>query len=377
MLEEITTALDAFNGARLPLLIGEPYYRPPEALLSALARASEDETHRYCDPSGSPALKQKICELERIRGIEIEPANVVIGNGSKSLLFGLLGLVGAKGAAVPLPAYPAVLKQLKLLDIPCYGFATDAPRFRLSTGDLDGIPGGVSCLVLSSPSNPAGVFHDPEEMAEISGWCSRSGTTLIADEVYCDLAYGDDYQSFGCHDPSLQHSVIVRSFSKSLGICGWRIGYVIAAEETARRLAGWQATALNPPSTLIQRALEIYLPGDGGWIAEKRRYYSETAGILRDSLGKLGIPTAEPGGGFYLFCKVSHLLNAMGLENSLEFCRRLAEKAGIGTWPGEDFGLPGWLRISFGRIDPESRKSKLAEIERRFRMFINSAAAMS
>jgi len=110
---------------------------------------------------------------------------------------------------------------------------------------------------------------------------------------------------------------------------------------------------------------------------EKRRYYSETAGILRKSLDEIGIPSAKLGGGFYLFSRVSHLLNAMGLENSLEFCRRLAKKAGIGTWPGEDFGLPGWLRISFGRIDPESQKSVVGEIERRLQMFINRAAERS
>ena len=134
---------------------------------------------------------------------------------------------------------------------------------------------------------------------------------------------------------------------------------------------------MNPPSTLIQKALEIYLPGDEGWLAEKRRYYSETAGILRETLDKIGIPSAKPDGGFYLFSRVSHLLHAMGLESSSEFCRRLAEKAGIGTWPGEDFGLPGWLRISFGRIDPESQKSVVGEIERRLQMFINRAAERS
>ena len=365
---DIQNALADYGEHAISLLIGEPYFGPGESLRYSLARAVSEGSHRYSDPQGSPNLRSLICEKERGRQDGCG-YHFVIGNGSKSLLYGLLGLLGRKGVLVPTPAYPAMLIQPRLQATTVKTIRTDSKTYKVSPHDLAKQDMSGCCLVLGSPANPTGAVYSETEQRELVDWCRNAETSLIADEVYIDLAFQPDYSGFAGADPQLSTVSIVRSFSKSHGVCGWRLGYAICSSETARRLAAWQGAALNPPSTLVQRAFELAGVDPEGNLEEIRAYYKETARLVGSVLEDIGLRVILPQGGYYIFADARDCLEDKAFAGTADLCRELAARKGIGLWPGEDFGCPGWLRASFGAIKPSDRDSTLLSLEEQLRSF--------
>jgi aspartate aminotransferase len=361
-----------WGGKAMSLLVGEPYYGPTPELRDAVSRAAREGCRLYSQPQGSEGLRNKICEWEAQRGVSVEPAQVVVGNGSKSLLFGLLSILGGRGVIVPTPTYPAMLVQPRLLGFALTTIPTVAPGFRLDEdADLspaDAAEGG--CLVVGHPANPTGAVYNTARQQFLIEWCRSREVRLIVDEVYCDLCFDETIQSFAAGDRG-RSTVVVKSLSKSHGICGWRWGYALCDRQTAKRLVAWQSATLNPPSTLVQRAAELALPGAAGDLDGRRRYYAETADLLVKLLREHGLLAVAPDGGLGVFADVSRLVESRDLATSQEWCEKLAEEQGVGLWPGEDFGAPGWIRASFGAIAPDDRGDFLGTLGERMKRFTN------
>lgn len=355
--KRVRAALAEHAGPTYSFLVGEPCYGPPTPVREALARAAREADHRYGDPAGDPKLRELICARERHRGLEIVAEQVVIGNGSKGLLFGLLQVLAGDGLLLPLPTYPAVPAQARLLGLPVTAVPAEAPDF---DPDPAMFPAGPARLYISSPSNPTGRIVETGTAARISKWCAEQGVRLIADEVYGDLVHDGEYTGFGALDPKLERIILIRSFSKVLGICGWRLGYVLADRETAAALARWQSLALNPPATPVQFALRESAGAWDGEIAAHRRHYRIAAERLRAVIAACGLRLTEPRGAFYLFFETPRERGS-----SADWCESLAQSAGIGLWPGEDFGVPGWARLAFGSIAPADLDRTVGDLERR------------
>jgi aspartate aminotransferase len=356
--EEVAAALRQYPGRPISLLVGEPWYGPPRELIEAMMEAA-----------GLHSFRVLLSELERERGLDVGPENIVIGNGSKSLLFGLIMLLGRPRVLTAAPYYPGVAAQTRLLGYPLEVIRAEAPGYKLDPGKIahDDEKGG--CLVLSSPSNPTGVVYDSGEQAELVAACRTAGLSLIADEAYIDLVHDRASTSFGRADPSLATGIVLRSFSKSLGVCGWRMGYAIARPDIAEQFAGWQSRTLNPPSTLAQTGLEKYLRAHEVDRLVHSAHFRTVLENLRQGLQSLGIPSVQPQGGFYLFCDLSEQISRGSFKGSADICNALAGVAGVGVWPGDDFGKPGWVRLSCSKIGPEDHAGMISAVLNRMREF--------
>ena len=365
----VAAALREYDGEAISLLVGEPWYGPPVELVGALQTAANADSG-YSPRAGLETFREVLAGIERERGVDTRPENIVVGNGSKELLFGLITLLSGKGLSTPAPYYPGVAAQAEVLGLGLKVLPTEGGSARLSTEAIGRKRGG--CLVVSSPSNPTGEVYSEEERRELVGRCRENECVLIADEAYIDLVHDGSNCTFGTADPELETSVLLRSFSKSLGICGWRMGYAVAAPVVSARLAEWQGGVLNPPSVLVQRCLERYLGENRIDGTTHQKHYREVLTQVRSDLASLGIEAVNPDGGFYLFCDLrKHLHPERGL-GSVQFCVGLARNEGIGIWPGEDFGVPDWARISCGRIDPGQADSMSAELKPRLGNYLES-----
>jgi aminotransferase len=346
----------------LDFLVGVPYYSPDQDLVSGLKQAATELSNQYSTAAGSSELRQLIANLENARGLAVTAENIVIGNGSKSLLFGLLHLLGSEGVIVPTPTYPPMLQQPEILGLKTTILELDEP-FLVDEEILKQLPDSSGCLVVGNPANPTGKAYSKEQQNALLNWCRETDTWLIADEVYCDFSWQDEYQSFGEGIENIDKLAIARSFSKSLGICGWRLGYLILPTPEAQRLAQWQLATLNSPSTLIQRAAELYLAEHKIDTAAARQHYEVTAKGIVAIMNQYRFKVVVPDGGYYLFVDLqNHLEQRSG---SIEFCQQLAEELGIAIWPGEDFGKPGWARIAFGAVSPANREKMLTDFAAR------------
>lgn len=366
----ISEALKNYGPGALSFLVGEPWFTPDEELVQALGKAAS-QSHLYSPPGGLPELKEKICQLESRRGLNISSENIIIGNGSKSLLFALLALKGKGGVITPVPAYPPMLLQPGMSGHVLKTVSTLEDEGRIKIKSLEKLSVNKGVFVFSSPGNPGGQVLSPGEQEELLHWADKSENILAADEVYCDFVFQKKMISLAAIRQDLKNVAVVRSFSKSLGICGWRLGYLIAAAELIEELTRWQTLALNPPSTLVQKALAS-LPFEKLKASEEKRIYFES---LADELAALfsetGIEFLKPEGGFYLFLKLESLIEKSGLCSSFEFCRSLAQEQGVALWPGEDFGAPGWARLAFGNVNPETKNEQINLLKQRINKFIS------
>ncbi len=154
--------------------------------------------------------------------------------------------------------------------------------------------------------------------------------------------------------------VQVGSASKSLAVCGWRIGWVVTDAGLAGRVTKAQAALLNPPATPPQRAL-LALPRvpestfEANRVAVRQRIEA-VVGALRGAR----FDAAMPAGGFYVWVDLRDWLAG---ASSAEWCERLAGERGVGLWPGEDFGSPGFVRLALPRGD--RWRENVAELEHR------------
>ena len=345
----VSSALREHKGETISFLVGEPWYGPPAMLLEALTHAAQEDSG-YSPPAGLDSFREVLAGIERARGVDARSENIVVGNGSKQLLFGLIALLCDLELSTPAPYYPGVANHAELLGLPLELLATNESCAKLYPDAIAAKRGG--CLIISSPSNPTGEVYTEQERFDLVKQCKENGCVLIADEAYIDLVHNGLNCTFGTTDPELETTVLLRSFSKSLGICGWRMGYAVASSAVAARLAEWQGRALNPPSVLVQRCLQRYLTEYCIDCTAHQAHYGKVLKQLRSDLDGLDIPSVYPDGGFYLFIDLSEHLRKEAGFGSAEFCARLARLEGIGFWPGEDFGAPGWARISCGRIAP-------------------------
>jgi aspartate/methionine/tyrosine aminotransferase len=159
--------------------------------------------------------------------------------------------------------------------------------------------------------------------------------------------------------------VQVRSFSKTYGVCGWRIGYVATEANLSRRVADWQAAVLNPPNTPAQLALAAAPSVPAGFSTRVRSEVHERVLEVHRTVSEAGLRATLPEGGFYVWADVRSLLAASGHDSTLGWCEDLARRNGLGLWPGEDYLAPGWVRVAaVAASDPDWRQDVIDLRER-------------
>jgi aspartate/methionine/tyrosine aminotransferase len=314
---------------------GEPGAPAPRRVREAAIRALEDGRIGYTQTLGIPSLREAIAAHYRTAyGVSVDPARVGVTTGSSGgFVLAFLGLfdVGAR-VAIASPGYPAYRNILEALGVEVVALQTRAADRHVVTAamieaahaekKLDGV-------LLMSPANPTGTMMTEAALREVCETCDRLGVTFVSDEIYHGLTYAFDAQT------ALKYSdkaVIVNSFSKYYCMTGWRIGWLILPENIVRpveRLA--QSLAISAP-TLSQIAAEAAF-GARDELEAIKRGYEKSRAMLMEELPRIGLGDFHPvDGAFYVYVNVSRFTN-----DSMDFCKRMLEEAGVSATPGPDF----------------------------------------
>jgi len=328
-------------------LVGEPFFPPPERLRAAFARAAGAARAPYGPPGGLPELRAALAELHRRQGQPLAPEHVVVTHGAKAALLALFGALLAPGDEVvcPLPCYPAYLRAAETVGAHVVQVPAAAAGARW---DINGVLASLSprsrLLVLSSPCNPTGAILRDADARRLVETCREHGVRLVCDEAYEAFRVRPQVpRPPVAWDPERETVVQVRSLSKTYALCGWRIGWVAANIEVAGAVQGWQSALLNPPNTPAQQAAVAVTAVDERELAAARDLVRARLVEVRAAFEGAGLAVEPPEGGFYLWCDLRSVLGGL---SSLAWCERAAERWGLGLWPGEDFGAPGWVRVS-------------------------------
>jgi len=222
-------------------------------------------------------------------------------------------------------------------------------------------------VILNSPSNPTGGVVPPDEYQRILAVCKKHNVWLMGDECYSHFTYEPHKPySIASAAGSKESVIIIGSVSKTFAMTGWRIGYALAPESLIQALIKLQSQSTSNPTSIAQYAALEAMTGTMETVPAMLAEYAKRRRRIVDGLRAIpGVTCEEPGGAFYAFPNVAaHLANGGSgqalAKNTAELAKLLLDKARVALVPGEAFGAPGYLRISYAtsieRIDEGLRR---------------------
>ncbi len=349
----------AENKEIVSLTIGELSDPTPGIIKDAGVKAINNNHTRYTLNEGTTELRAVVSnKYNTSYKTNFNSENVLVSNGSKQSLFNILFATCGAGDEVIVfsPYYPSYPEMIKLVGAnPVIVKTSINNNFQ---PDLDSLKKALSsntkAIIINSPNNPTGTIYDTSTLKMIPDFAKDMSLWLIIDEIYESLVY----PPFKHINPLTSVSdmgdniVLVNGVSKSYAMTGWRLGYCLGPVELIKKAALIQSHVTNNASSISQfaavKAIECgnelsdsFLPE----LIEKRKILSESLKQIPD------LNFIEPQGAFYFFIDVSKYLGKANNEKKLLTSEDLAifllEQFGVAVVPGEYFGAPGFLRLSF------------------------------
>jgi len=354
---------------------GEPDFPTPDHIKRAAIKALDENRTKYTPAPGTAALRQAICEWHAAQlGSSFQPAECIASVGGKHAIFNALCSLINSGDEVIIPSpywtsYPDMVKYAGGTPVIVHMPAEDEFRLRASQVEKAITP-RTRMVIVNSPSNPTGAVIPPDEFAAIMDVARRHGIWLMADECYSHFTYGDARPFSIASLPGAKDQLIIAgSLSKTFAMTGWRLGYALAPKALVGAMTKLQSQSTSNPNSITQYAAVEALRGPmdsvGVMLAE---YARRRERILAGVRTIPGITCTAPQGAFYIFPNVSAHLHA-GMPDTAATARQLLEREHVAVVPGEAFGAPGYMRISYA-----ASMERIEEGLRRFARFFGRAA---
>ena len=371
--ESATLAVDAkakaLKAAGRPVIgfgAGEPDFPTPDYIVEAAVAACADPAmHRYTPAGGLPALKDAIvAKTARDSGYTIEANQVLVTNGGKQALYNAFAALLDPGDEVLLPApywttYPESIKLAG--GVPVVVDTDMASGYLASVEQLEAaLTDATKALVFVSPSNPTGAVYPPEQVAEIGRWAVERGLWVITDEIYEHLVYGDaEFTSMPVLVPELaDRCIVVNGVAKTYAMTGWRVGWMIAPADITKAATNLQSHATSNVANVSQRAAIAALNGSLDAVEEMKVAFDRRRRTIVSMLNAIpGLECPEPEGAFYAYPSAQGVLGKQirgrRPTNTTELAEIILDEAEVAVVPGEAFGTPGFLRLSYALSDAD------------------------
>ncbi|SOC49136.1 L-aspartate aminotransferase apoenzyme [Blastococcus aggregatus] len=371
--ESATLAVDAkakaLKAAGKPVIgfgAGEPDFPTPDYIVeAAIAAARQPAMHRYTPAGGLPALKDAIvAKTARDSGLQVTPAQVLVTNGGKQAVYEALATMLDPGDEVLLPApywttYPEAIRLAGGVPVPVV--ADEQSGYLVSAAQLEAArTPRTKVLLFCSPSNPTGAVYPLEQVEEIGRWALDAGLWVLTDEIYEHLTYG------GVTAPSMpvvvpelaDRCVVVNGVAKTYAMTGWRVGWIVGPADVVKAATNLQSHATSNVANVSQAAAVAALTGDLSAVATMREAFDRRRKLIVSMLREIpGVACPEPQGAFYVYPSVKGLLGrSIGgrtANSSIELAELILELAEVAVVPGEAFGTPGYLRLSYALGDDD------------------------
>jgi aspartate aminotransferase len=339
--------------------VGEPDFTTPDHICQAATAAMKAGHTHYTASSGIPELRSAVARQYRERhGLEYSPAQVIVSNGAKHSLHNVFTALCDAGdeVIIPAPYWVSYAEIVKLASGKPVILPTEETNgFKLTPEQLRrAITPRTKVLLLCSPSNPTGTMYEPDELAALADVILESNVTVVADEIYERLIYGDHkFASFATVRPGLQDRVVtVNGVSKAYAMTGWRIGWTLSPLNIAKAIDCLQSQETSNPSSVSQYAAVAALDGSQQCVDAMLAEFARRREFVRRRIAELPkLSCPDPAGAFYAFINIkAHLGRTYGgvrVDNSSQWCLELLAQQGVATVMGSAFGAEGYVRISF------------------------------
>ncbi len=332
------------------LAAGEPDFATPEPIRSAMVQALDQGYTRYTATSGTPEIKAAVAKkFLRDQGLTVENSQVTVSCGAKHSLYNLIQALVNPGddVLVPTPfwvSYPEMIHLAGgnpvLVDTSMNGYHMTADLIERA------LTPRTKLVILNSPSNPTGAVLSRQELEAIAKLLVSKNLYAISDEIYEYYVYdGREHVSVAqlIGKGWENHVAIVNGVSKSYAMTGLRIGYSATHHKLARAMGMLQDHSTSNPVTLSQKGAIVALSFGAEYIAQlNQQFTAKRDRIVNHARQIQNLDPFIPEGAFYLFMSVAKT----GLKPA-QFCQRLLEEHFVAAIPGEGFGSPDGVRLSF------------------------------
>jgi aspartate/methionine/tyrosine aminotransferase len=317
------------------LELGQPGAPAPRLVREAAAAMLEKGQIGYSEALGDAALRARIARnYAETYGVNVAPERIAVTTGSSGgfVLALLAGFDPGARIAITAPGYPAYANILEALGLECVVIEVGAEtRFAPTAELLESAhrTHRISGALLMNPANPTGAAISPQELSRICAFCDDAKITFVSDEIYHGLSYETRCET------ALRFSdrpIIVNSFSKYYAMTGWRLGWLVAPESLVRPMERLQQSLAISAPTLSQAGALLAFDAVPE-LEEIKDGYAQNRAMLIEQLPRIGLGDfAPPDGAFYIYADVSRYT-----ADSMNFCKRILEEAGVAVTPGLDF----------------------------------------
>ena len=343
---------------------GQSPFPVPEPVVAELKAHAQEKD--YLPVKGLKSLRDAVAEsYRRIQGIEVSGEDVLIGPGSKELLF-ILQLVYYGDLVIPTPSWVSYSPQAQILGRRVQWVRTTAAHeWRLTPEELEQIcmldPERPRLVILNYPANPTGTTYTVDKLKALASVARKYKVILLSDEIYGELHHQGQHVSVARYYP--EGTIISSGLSKWCGAGGWRLGtFTFPPElrwlqESMAVVASETFTATSAPIQYAAVAAFKGGPEIDTYLRNARRILGTLGRSLQKKMQQAGITMPVPSGGFYLFPNFDAYrphLQKRGINTNRNLCDQLLEDTGVALLPSQDFGRPAeelTARLSYVNFD--------------------------
>jgi aspartate/methionine/tyrosine aminotransferase len=348
---------------------GESRFNVFDGLKESLAIHADKKS--YLPARGLPELTDAVANYYSVKLEQpFSPKQVLVGPGSKSIIYGLQMVLGAD-VFLPSPSWVSYAPQAQLLGNKHFYIPSSVENdYKLDLSELDQLvknsDNPSKLLIINTPNNPTGQMMSSAELTQLAAYCRDNNIVVLSDEIYFEVTQpGQKHQSISKYYP--EGSIVCGGLSKHFSIGGWRLGIGLFpqnefGEALMSKMVTFASETWSGVAAPIQyAALTAYSlePEVEQYVADCRTIHSIRTKYCHEALSKLGVSCSRAEGAFYIAVNFDQFrpgLNALDIVTSSDLAKHLLDHYRIATLPGLDFGLPEdvmTLRLSTSYLDME------------------------
>lgn len=349
-INELSNQLKTQNKEVYKLGLGQSPFPVPESVVEELKINAHQKD--YLPVRGLPALQEAVANYyQRTQGLCFDPENILVGPGSKELMF-ILQLSYYGDLVIPTPSWVSYAPQAHIIGRHVYWLPTRSDnRWLLTPQELEKLckkdPSKPRIVILNYPNNPTGCSYTETELKELAEVASYYNLILLSDEIYGELNFNGAHVSIAKYYP--EGTIISSGLSKWCGAGGWRLGTFTFPSSLSWLLEGMAVVSsetFTSTSAPIQYAavrafngspcIELYLK-------QSRRVLKTLSHSVCEKLTDAGVNTATPQGAFYIFPDFSAFRDKLAqrdIHTASDMCERILAETGVAFLPGSEFGRP-------------------------------------
>ncbi|MFL7870214.1 MAG: pyridoxal phosphate-dependent aminotransferase [Anaerolineales bacterium] len=354
----------AYRAAGNPVVqlqVGDPDFATPPAILEVASQAMRAGLTHYAPSRGYPDLRAAAAsKLTRDNGLAYDPeSEILVTNGGIHAYYLAMQSILNPGDEVLIPdptwathANMATMLRGRVVRVsapPENGFIPPIEAWHQA------LTSRTRAIVLNYPSNPTGAYPSREYWTQLQDFASENNLWVVSDEVYENLYYGEKPTSAGAIPGTKDHTILVKSLSKTYAMTGWRVGYLAAPKPVIDNALKAGQNSITCVAPFVQKAAAFALSDADvqAAAADMRAAYARRRALvmrIATELESEKVLVTPPMGAFYFFLDFRRLNMP-----SLEICERILEEAGVGLVPGSAFGQQGegFVRMTIAASDDD------------------------